>query len=49
MKPAGTTAGEVYNQRYKVMRKLGLGIYSTVWLVQNSQFVLIWMDLIISI
>lgn len=31
--------GEVYNQRYQVIRKLGWGIYSTVWLVQDSQFV----------
>ncbi|KND86567.1 Serine/threonine-protein kinase SRPK [Tolypocladium ophioglossoides CBS 100239] len=27
--------GEVYNSRYKVLRKLGWGEYSTVWLVQN--------------
>ncbi|KAF8799940.1 kinase-like protein [Phlegmacium glaucopus] len=29
--------GEVYNQRYQVIRKLGWGIYSTVWLVQDTQ------------
>ncbi|POR39226.1 Serine/threonine-protein kinase SRPK [Tolypocladium paradoxum] len=27
--------GEVYNSRYKVLRKLGWGEYSTVWLVQD--------------
>jgi len=32
-------AGEVYNHRYRVIRKLGWGIYSTVWLVQDIQFV----------
>ena len=38
-------AGEVYNQRYRVIRKLGWGLYSTVWLVQDTQFVL---ELVIS-
>ncbi|EPE36162.1 Protein kinase-like (PK-like) [Glarea lozoyensis ATCC 20868] len=28
--------GEVYNGKYKVLRKLGYGNYSTVWLVQNE-------------
>jgi serine/threonine-protein kinase SRPK3 len=32
--------GEVYNQRYKIVRKLGWGLYSTVWLVQDTRFVL---------
>lgn len=42
--------GEIYNQQYKVIRKLGWGIYSTVWLVQDSQFVSYpWTDLIISL
>lgn len=34
--------GEVYHNRYKVLRKLGYGKYSTVWLVkditQDSQY-----------
>ncbi|WEW56931.1 serine/threonine protein kinase [Emydomyces testavorans] len=29
--------GEVYNGKYKVLRKLGFGRYSTVWLVQNKR------------
>ncbi|KAM5445530.1 putative non-specific serine/threonine protein kinase [Microsporum audouinii] len=29
--------GEVYNGKYKVLRKLGFGRYSTVWLVQNEE------------
>ncbi|KJA15913.1 hypothetical protein HYPSUDRAFT_91667 [Hypholoma sublateritium FD-334 SS-4] len=29
------TAGEVYNQRYQIVRKLGWGFYSVVWLVQD--------------
>jgi hypothetical protein len=32
--------GEVFNQRYKIVRKLGWGLYSTVWLVQDIRFVL---------
>lgn len=32
--------GEVFNQRYKIVRKLGWGLYSTVWLVQDTRFVL---------
>jgi serine/threonine-protein kinase SRPK3 len=32
--------GEIYNQRYEVIRKLGWGKYSTVWLVRDIQFVL---------
>lgn len=39
------TAGEVYNQRYKAIRKLGWGLYSVVWLVQDIQFVF---DLVVS-
>lgn len=27
--------GEVYDSRYEVLRKLGYGQYSTVWLVRN--------------
>jgi serine/threonine-protein kinase SRPK3 len=27
--------GDVYNERYKVLNKLGYGAYSTVWLVQD--------------
>jgi len=38
-------AGEVYNQRYRVVRQLGWGLYSTVWLVQDIQFVF---DLLVS-
>lgn len=30
---------EVYNRRYRVIRKLGWGQYSTVWLVKDTQFV----------
>ncbi|KDR82232.1 hypothetical protein GALMADRAFT_135591 [Galerina marginata CBS 339.88] len=30
-------AGEVYNQRYQAIRKLGWGLYSVVWLVQDTQ------------
>jgi serine/threonine-protein kinase SRPK3 len=29
--------GEVYNAKYKVLRKLGYGRYSTVWLVRNQE------------
>ncbi|EFW14742.1 conserved hypothetical protein [Coccidioides posadasii str. Silveira] len=29
--------GEVYDGKYKVLRKLGFGRYSTVWLVQNER------------
>lgn len=32
-------AGEIYNQRYRAIRKLGWGLYSVVWLVQDIQFV----------
>lgn len=28
---------EIYNDRYKVLRKLGFGVYSTVWLVLDIQ------------
>lgn len=31
--------GEVYDGRYKVLRKLGFGRYSTVWLVQSEMSV----------
>jgi serine/threonine-protein kinase SRPK3 len=47
-KPGGyhpVRAGEVYNQRYQVIRKLGWGLYSTVWFVHDIQFVF---DLVIS-
>ena len=27
--------GDVYNERYKVLRKIGYGQYSTVWLVKD--------------
>jgi serine/threonine-protein kinase SRPK3 len=27
--------GDVYNDRYKVMSKIGYGVYSTVWLVRD--------------
>lgn len=27
--------GDVYNERYKVLNKLGYGAYSTVWLVHD--------------
>ena len=33
------TAGAVYNQRYRAVRKLGWGLYSVVWLVEDIQFV----------
>merc|ERR1719146_625013 len=29
------TIGEIYNQRYKVLAKLGWGHFSTVWLCQD--------------
>lgn len=29
--------GDVFQDRYKVLRKLGYGSYSTVWLVRDSQ------------
>jgi hypothetical protein len=38
-------AGEVYNQRYRVVRQLGWGLYTTVWLVQDTEFVF---DLVVS-
>jgi len=28
---------EIYNTKYKVLRKLGYGRYSTVWLVRNQE------------
>jgi len=31
--------GELYDSKYKVLRKLGYGQYSTVWLVRNEQYV----------
>lgn len=37
-KPGGfhpINVGEVYNERYEVVRQLGWGVYSTVWLVQD--------------
>lgn len=33
--------GEVYNERYEVVRQLGWGVYSTVWLVQDVKFIFI--------
>lgn len=27
--------GDVYNDRYKVVNKIGYGVYSTVWLVKD--------------
>jgi serine/threonine-protein kinase SRPK3 len=30
-----TAVGDVFDSRYQVVRKLGWGVYSTVWLVQN--------------
>jgi hypothetical protein len=38
-------AGDVYNQRYRVVRQLGWGLYSTVWLAQDTEFVF---DLVVS-
>ena len=38
--------GEVFNQRYKIVRKLGWGLYSTVWLVQDTRFVLIFFQIL---
>lgn len=29
--------GDVYNDRYKVLNKIGYGVYSTVWLVKDLQ------------
>lgn len=29
--------GEIYSTKYKVIRKLGYGRYSTVWLVRNQE------------
>lgn len=29
--------GDVYNGRYEVLRKLGYGRYSTVWLVKDQR------------
>lgn len=31
--------GDVMNERYRVIRKLGYGQYSTVWLVEDNRFV----------
>lgn len=31
--------GDVYNSRYEVVRKLGWGVCSTVWLAKDSRFV----------
>lgn len=29
--------GEVYNGRYKVLNKIGWGMYSTVWIVEDLE------------
>ncbi|CAG7990413.1 unnamed protein product [Penicillium salamii] len=29
--------GDVYNNRYKVLNKIGYGVYSTVWLVEDTE------------
>ncbi|CAG8952408.1 hypothetical protein HYFRA_00001155 [Hymenoscyphus fraxineus] len=34
--------GEIYNSKYKVLRKLGYGRYSTVWLVKNQETQKLW-------
>ncbi|PMD34411.1 kinase-like protein [Hyaloscypha variabilis F] len=34
--------GELYNNKYLVLRKLGYGRYSTVWLVQDTSAKLLW-------
>lgn len=34
-----TRLGDVFNERYRVVRKLGWGGYSTVWLAQDSRYV----------
>ncbi len=31
--------GDVYNDRYQVLRKLGFGLYSTVWLARDLRSV----------
>ncbi len=31
--------GDIYNDRYQVLRKLGFGLYSTVWLARDSRSV----------
>lgn len=28
-------SGDIYNNRYEVLRKVGYGMYSTVWLVRD--------------
>jgi serine/threonine-protein kinase SRPK3 len=29
--------GDIYNSKYMVLRKLGQGGYSTVWLIRNQE------------
>jgi serine/threonine-protein kinase SRPK3 len=29
--------GEIYDRKYEILRKLGYGMYSTVWLVKNQE------------
>ena len=33
--------GDLFSQRYKVLRKLGYGAYSTVWLARDLSYVFI--------
>lgn len=28
--------GDIYNDRYQILRKIGYGMYSTVWLVKDT-------------
>lgn len=29
--------GDIFNDRYRILNKIGYGVYSTVWLVQDTQ------------
>ena len=33
-----TSIGDIFNGRYTVIRKLGWGVYSTVWLVKDNTY-----------